>query len=96
MHHVELDLAGGELPVGERCSVVCGVGWGATATGSPWLCDHLWEHYAYTRDKEFLKWAYPIMKGSAEFFLDMLITDPKTVPDATKKKLELLVGKYLS
>jgi alpha-L-fucosidase 2 len=53
-------------------------GWGATATGSPWLTDHLWEHYAYNRDKEFLKWAYPIMKGSAEFFLDMLITDPKT------------------
>lgn len=53
-------------------------GWGATATGSPWLCDHLWEHYAYTNDKEFLKWAYPIMKGSAEFFLDMLITEPKT------------------
>ncbi len=53
-------------------------GWGATATGSPWLCDHLWEHYDYNRDKEFLEWAYPIMKGSAEFFLDMLITDPKT------------------
>ena len=53
-------------------------GWGATATGTPWLCDHLWEHYDYNRDKEFLKWAYPIMKGSAEFFLDMLITDPKT------------------
>ena len=53
-------------------------GWGATATGSAWLCDHLWEHYDYNRDTEFLKWAYPIMKGSAEFFLDMLITDPKT------------------
>jgi alpha-L-fucosidase 2 len=53
-------------------------GWGATATGSPWLCDHLWEHYDYNRDEEFLKWAYPIMKGSAEFFLDMLIKDPKT------------------
>jgi hypothetical protein len=44
-------------------------GWGATATGSPWLCDHLWEHYDFNRDPEFLKWAYPIMKGSAEFFL---------------------------
>jgi len=53
-------------------------GWGATATGSPWLCDHLWEHYDYNRDRAFLQWAYPIMKGSAEFFLDMLITDPKT------------------
>jgi alpha-L-fucosidase 2 len=53
-------------------------GWGATATGTPWLCDHLWEHYDFNRDKKFLTYAYPIMKGSAEFFLDMLITDPKT------------------
>jgi alpha-L-fucosidase 2 len=53
-------------------------GWGATATGTAWLCDHLWEHYDYNRDKEFLKWAYPIMKGAAEFFTDMLITDPET------------------
>jgi alpha-L-fucosidase 2 len=52
--------------------------WGATATGTAWLCDHLWEHYDYNRDKEFLAYAYPIMKGAAEFFIDMLITDPKT------------------
>ncbi len=52
--------------------------WGATATGTAWLCDHLWEHYDYNRDKEFLTYAYPIMKDAAEFFLDMLITDPKT------------------
>jgi alpha-L-fucosidase 2 len=52
--------------------------WGATATGTAWLCDHLWEHYDYNRDKEFLTYAYPVMKGAAEFFLDMLITDPKT------------------
>jgi alpha-L-fucosidase 2 len=38
----------------------------------------LWEHYDYNRDKEFLAYAYPIMKGAAEFFIDMLITDPKT------------------
>jgi len=53
-------------------------GWGATATGTAWLCDHLWEHYDYSRDKEYLKWAYPIMKGAAQFFADMLITDPET------------------
>jgi len=52
-------------------------GWGATASGSAWLCDHLWEHYDYTRDKRFLEWAYPIMKGSAKFYLDMLIAEPK-------------------
>jgi len=50
--------------------------WGATASGSAWLCEHLWEHYAYGGDKSYLKWAYPIMKGSAEFYLDMLIAEP--------------------
>ncbi len=50
--------------------------WGATASGSAWLCEHLWEHYAFTLDREYLAWAYPIMKGSAQFYLDMLIEEP--------------------
>ncbi|MEP7274511.1 MAG: glycoside hydrolase family 95-like protein, partial [Acidobacteriota bacterium] len=38
---------------------------------------HLWDHYLFTRDRQFLKWAYPIMKGSAQFYADMLIEEPK-------------------
>src|SRR6185369_17510933 len=41
-----------------------------------WLCQHLWNHYLFTRDRAFLKWAYPIMKGSARFYADMLIEEP--------------------
>ena len=51
--------------------------WGATESGSAWLCEHLWEHYAFTLDRDFLRWAYPILKGSAEFYLDNLIEEPK-------------------
>ena len=51
--------------------------WGSTSSGSAWLCTHLWEHWLFTRDREFLKIAYPILKGSAEFYLDMLIAEPK-------------------
>lgn len=41
-----------------------------------WLCSHLWEHYLYSGDKEFLKnEAYPLMKGAAEFYADWLIDD---------------------
>ncbi len=54
-----------------------GANWGATNSGSAWLCEHLWEHYLYTKDEKFLAWAYPIMKGSAEFYTDMLIEEPK-------------------
>lgn len=43
-----------------------------------WLCSHLWEHYLYSDDKEFLKdRAYPLMKGAAEFYADWLIDDGK-------------------
>ena len=54
-----------------------GASWGAFATGGAWLATHLWEHYLYTGDKAFLREAYPILKGSAEFFLDFLIPHPK-------------------
>ncbi|NEE00893.1 glycosyl hydrolase family 95 catalytic domain-containing protein [Phytoactinopolyspora halotolerans] len=48
--------------------------WFPEANG--WLCRHLWEHYLFTRDEEFLRErAYPIMKGAAEFWLDFLVED---------------------
>jgi alpha-L-fucosidase 2 len=51
--------------------------WGSTTSGSGWLCQHLWDHYLFTRDKKFLRWAYPIMKGAAEFYSALLVEDPK-------------------
>ncbi len=50
-------------------------GWGQFAAAGAWLCQHLWEHYAFGSDREFLAWAYPIMKESAEFYLDFLVED---------------------
>ena len=50
--------------------------WGATSTCSAWLCQHLWDHYLFTRDRVFLARAYPVLKGAAEFYLDMLIAEP--------------------
>ena len=42
---------------------------GIWVTGGAWLCHHLWEHYLFTQDKQFLKTkAYPIMKEAALFF----------------------------
>jgi alpha-L-fucosidase 2 len=50
--------------------------WGASTSGSGWLCQHLWDHWLFTHDKKFLQWAYPIMKGSAQFYEDLLIEEP--------------------
>jgi alpha-L-fucosidase 2 len=51
--------------------------WGFWPTGGAWLCTHLWNHYEFTSDKQFLTRAYPVMKGAAEFFLDTLVPEPK-------------------
>ena len=46
--------------------------------GGAWLSTHLWEHWLFTRDRAALERAYPVMKGAAEFFCDVLVTDPAT------------------
>ena len=52
---------------------------GIWVTGGAWLCRHLWAHYLFTQDKDFLQQtAYPIMKEAALFFNSFLIKDPKT------------------
>ncbi len=52
-------------------------GTGVWPTGGAWLTTHLWEHYLFTGDKKFLADVYPVLKGSAEFFLDTLVPEPK-------------------
>lgn len=52
---------------------------GIWPTGGAWLCQHLWEHWRFSRDREFLaKRAYPVMKEAALFFVDYLVEDPET------------------
>ena len=56
--------------------------WGYTAPGmmdlgsAAWLCEHLWEQYAFSLDKNYLREIYPILKGSTEFFLHNLWEGP--------------------
>jgi alpha-L-fucosidase 2 len=52
--------------------------WGATNTCGAWISLHLWEHYLYTLDKEYLKRVYPVMRGAAEFLCSILIEDPES------------------
>ena len=54
-----------------------GLGWGTHVTGGIWIASDLWEHYAFTGDKDFLEQrAYPVLKEAAEFFLDYMVTHP--------------------
>ena len=53
--------------------------WSCWPMAGVWLCQHLWEHYAFGGDKKYLsKTAYPLMKGAAEFLLQWLQKDPET------------------
>lgn len=53
--------------------------WSAWQFGGAWLSTHLYQHYLFTGDKEFLaKTAYPLMKGAAKFMLQWLIQDPNS------------------
>lgn len=53
-----------------------GANWGSTLTGGAWMCEHIWEHYRFTRDTAFLKEYYPVLKGAAKFLQSILIKEP--------------------
>ena len=70
IHH-NTDLWGDAVPID-------GVHAGLWAIGGSWLSLHLWDHYDFTRNREFLaRRAYPVMKEAAEFLLDYLVDDGK-------------------
>ena len=62
--------------------------WACWNMSGAWLSSHLWEHYAFTGDRDFLAAYYPTLRGAAEFCLDWmierdgnLITSPSTSPE---------------
>ncbi len=75
--------------------------WGASNTGGAWNCQHLWDHYDYGRDRNYLMSIYPIMKESARFFLSMLVEEPThgwlvTAPSTSPENAYLYNGKPVS
>jgi alpha-L-fucosidase 2 len=71
LHH-NTDLWRGAAPINNSNH-------GIWPTGGAWLTRHLWEHYVFSGDRDFLaKRAYPAMKEASEFFVDFLVKDPKT------------------
>ncbi len=76
-----------------------GPSWGTFTVGGAWLCTQIWEHYEYTKDKDFLRANFPLIEGSVQFFLDFLVphpngkwlvtnpsTSPENFPDAGGNK----------
>ena len=60
--------------------------WSIFQGGSAWLCQHVWEHYAFSGDKEYLRRVWPVLAGAACYYLDAMIEEPThhwlvTAPD---------------
>jgi len=71
LHH-NTDLWRGTAPINNANH-------GIWVTGGAWLCQHLWWHYEFGGDRQFLaRRAYPVIKEAALFFVDFLVKDPKT------------------
>ncbi|MEK4055351.1 glycoside hydrolase family 95 protein [Paenibacillus sp. FSL F4-0087] len=69
--HHNVDIWRTSTPTGGDAS------WAFWPVGGVWLTSHLWEHYLFTRDQQFLaERAYPIMKEAALFCLDWLVEGP--------------------
>ncbi|HEY6956831.1 MAG TPA: glycoside hydrolase family 95 protein [Flavisolibacter sp.] len=56
---------------------VDGANWGLWNASAAWTSQHLWEHYLYNGDKQFLASVYPVLKGAATFYIDYLVEHPK-------------------
>ena len=57
---------------------VDGTPWGMFPTGGAWLTTHIWQHYLFTGDKEFLEEYYPVIKGAADFLVSYMQEYPAT------------------
>lgn len=56
---------------------VDGTSWGMFLTGGAWLTTHIWQHYLYTGDRQFLADNYEVMKGAADFLVDYMQEHPQ-------------------
>ena len=57
---------------------VDGTTWGMFPTGGAWLTTHIWQHYLFTGDKDFLRRHYQTLRGAAEFLIGYMQRDPKS------------------
>jgi alpha-L-fucosidase 2 len=64
--------AWGYTPPGENA------GWGSTLSAGAWLCAHIWNHYEYTLDRQFLKENYDLLKGASQFYRSILVELPES------------------
>ena len=103
MYHCNGWVAHHNTDIWRATGPVDGPFYGTWPNGGAWLSQHLWQHYLYTGDKDFLIKNYPVLKGAADFYMDFLVEHPQyhwlvTIPSispeqgAPGKKTSLTAG----
>lgn len=78
IYHAEGWVAHHNTDVWRRASPNSGPACGMWPSGGAWLCMHIWQHWLYTRDNDFLARHYETLKGACDFFLSAMVRDPRT------------------
>lgn len=75
--HHNVDLWRNSTPVGDWGAPPADPVWALWPMGGVWLCQHLWEHFAFGRDEDYLRFkALPVMMDACRFVLDWLVEGP--------------------
>lgn len=94
--HHNIDLWRHTTAVGSRKKDTDVLPWSFWLMSGGWFCEHIWEHYAFTEDEEYLRdYAYPLMKSCAQFYLDYMVErDGKlvTCPSSSPENLFIYDG----
>jgi len=93
------DIWGMTCPVGEHGGDPSWANWNM---GGAWISTHLWEHYAFSLDRDYLRRVWPVLKGAADFCLGWLVehdgylmTAPATSPENIYRTADGYEGRTL-
>ncbi len=88
LYHADGWMAHHNTDIWRVAGPIDGSYWGMWPNGGAWLAQHLWQHYLFTGDTDFLKKYYPIIKGTADFYMsfvvengDYYVTMPSVSPE---------------
>ena len=77
MYHCNGWVAHHNTDIWRATGPVDGPFYGTWPNGGAWLSQHMWQHYLYTGDKDFLIKNYPVLKGAADFYMAILVEHPQ-------------------
>lgn len=73
LYHADGWMAHHNTDIWRVAGPIDGSYWGMWPNGGAWLAQHLWQHFLFTADTAFIKKYYPIIKGTADFYMSFVV-----------------------